>query len=96
MDDTPVIAQAPRLIVSPLEGEVLTAFSMDELVYNPTLEDWRTHNGIDISAALGDTVLSASSGTVLSVEDDALIATLMADDHGGAHQSVVLHGEHSA
>ena len=54
VDDTPVIAQAPRLIVSPLEGEVLTAFSMDELVYNPTLEDWRTHNGIDISAALGD------------------------------------------
>ena len=87
VDDTPVIAQAPRLIVSPLEGEVLTAFSMDELVYNPTLEDWRTHNGIDISAALGDTVLSASSGTVLSVEDDALMGTTVVIGHEGGYQT---------
>ena len=47
VDDTPVTPEAPRIIVSPLKGEVLTAFSVDQLVYNPTLEDWRIHDGLD-------------------------------------------------
>ena len=64
VDDTPVTPQAPRIIVSPLEGDVLTAFSVDRLVYNPTLEDWRIHNGLDIAAQEGTSVLAASSGTV--------------------------------
>lgn len=87
VDDTPVVAQAPRLIVNPLEGEVLTAFSMDALVYNPTLGDWRTHDGVDISAALGDSVLSACSGTVLSVEDDPLMGTTVVIGHDGGYQT---------
>ena len=44
VDHTPVTAEAPRLVVAPLRGDVLTAFSMEELVYSPTLGDWRTHN----------------------------------------------------
>ena len=70
VDDTPVVVEAPRLIVSPLNGEVVTVFSVDQLVYNETLADWRTHDGIDISAVQGTTVLAASSGTVSSVTDD--------------------------
>ena len=73
IDDTPVIAEAPRLIVTPVHGEVLMAFSMDELTYNPTMEDWRTHDGMDIEAASGTTVLAACNGTVHSVEDDAFL-----------------------
>ena len=32
IDDTPVVAEIPRQLVDPLEGEVVTAFSMEELV----------------------------------------------------------------
>ena len=49
-----VAAEAPRLVVTPLQGDVLTAFSMEELVYSPTLGDWRTHNGVDIAAQQGN------------------------------------------
>ena len=42
----PVTPVAPRLIVSPLSGETVAAFSMDELAYSETLADWRTHDGI--------------------------------------------------
>ena len=87
IDDTPVMAEAPRLIVNPLEGEVVAAFSMDALVYNPTLEDWRTHNGVDIAASAGDSVLAASSGTVLSVEDDPLMGTTVVIEHAGGYQT---------
>ena len=66
----PVTPVAPRLIVSPLSGETVAAFSMDELAYSETLADWRTHDGIDIKADAGTQVLAASSGTVLSVADD--------------------------
>ena len=86
-DDTPVVAEAPHLVVSPLRGEVVTAFSVDELVYNETLADWRTHDGIDISARAGTTVLAASAGTVLTVEDDALMGTCVTIEHSGGYQT---------
>ena len=62
VDDTPVIAEAPRLIVSPLNGEVVTVFAVDELVYNETMADWRTHDGLDIAAPQGTMVVIDHDG----------------------------------
>ena len=87
IDDTPVVAQVPRLVVSPLNGTILTAFSVDELVYSETFEDWRTHDGVDIAAEAGTTVLSASSGTVLSVKNDDMMGTTVVIDHGDGYQT---------
>ena len=87
VDDTPVVVEAPRLIVSPLNGEVVTVFSVDQLVYNETLADWRTHDGIDISAVQGTTVLAASSGTVSSVTDEPLMGTTVVINHDGGYQT---------
>ena len=87
IDDTPVIAEAPLQIVPPLEGEVLTAFSVDELLYNATLQDWRTHDGVDIAAAAGDAVLAACAGTVLAVEEDELMGTTVVLGHDGGYQT---------
>lgn len=86
-DDIPVAAEAPHLIVSPLRGEIVSAFSVDKLVYNETLADWRTHDGIDIAAQAGTHVLSASAGTVLAVEDDPLMGTTVVIGHDGGYQT---------
>ena len=86
-DPTPVAAEAPRLIVEPLRGEVLAAFSMEELVHSPTLGDWRTHNGVDIAAQQGTTVLAASAGAVLSVTDDPLMGTTVVLEHDNGYQT---------
>ena len=59
----PVIASAPRIIVPPLTGETVAAFSADALQYNDTLADWRTHEGLDIAAAEGTEVCAACAGT---------------------------------
>ena len=85
VDSTPVTAEPPRLIVEPLKGEVMTAFSMDQLVYSPTLADWRTHDGVDISAKPGATVLAATAGTVSSVEAHPLMGTTVVIDHQGGY-----------
>ena len=84
---TPVTPVAPRLIVSPLSGETVAAFSMDELIYSETLADWRTHDGIDIRADAGTQVLAACSGTVLSVSDDDLMGTTVVLAHDGGYET---------
>ena len=78
---------APRLVVAPLVGEEVAAFSVDELTYNETLGDWRTHDGIDIKADAGTQVLAASSGTVLSVADDDLMGTTVVIAHDGGYET---------
>ena len=87
LDDTPVVAEEPQVVVSPLQGEVGAAFSVDQLTYNETLGDWRTHDGIDIAAAEGTSVLAASGGTVLSVSDDLLMGTTVVLEHGNGYQT---------
>ena len=72
VDHTPVAAEAPRLVVAPLRGDVLTAFSMEELVYSPTLGDWRTHNGIDIAANTGCSVQAVADGVIDETGKDAM------------------------
>ena len=51
------------------------------------MDDWRTHDGLDIAAAAGDAVLAASAGTVLSVTDDALMGTTVVIGHGGGYET---------
>ena len=84
----PVTPVAPRLIVSPLSGETVAAFSMDELAYSETLADWRTHDGIDIKADAGTQVLAACSGTVTQVIDDDLMGTSVTIAHDDGYETI--------
>lgn len=58
--------------VKPVSGEVSQVFSGDELVYSKTLNDWRTHNGVDIACASDATVKSAVAGKVVNMYEDGL------------------------
>lgn len=75
-------AVASAAWVWPLEGQVVSAFSADSLSYNTALQDWRTHNGVDLSAQLGDPVAAAHAGTVISVRDDVLLGKTVTMDLG--------------
>lgn len=71
-----------RKLVMPLEGEILNEFSNGELVKSNTTGAWQTHNGIDISATLGDVVTASDSGTVSAVDEDPLWGYTVTIDHG--------------
>ena len=86
-DDTPVAPEAPMAVVSPLQGEVVAAFSVDQLLYDETMDDWRTHDGVDIAAPEGDPVLAACAGTVVSVADDVLMGTTVVLRHDGGYET---------
>ncbi len=87
VDDTPVMATAPNLIVWPLRGAVVAAFSVDELRYDETMGDWRTHAGVDLAAEVGTQVMAACAGTVSAVENDPLMGTTVVIKHGGGYQT---------
>ncbi|MCD7801810.1 MAG: peptidoglycan DD-metalloendopeptidase family protein [Clostridiales bacterium] len=67
---------------APVSGEAVAAFSDSELTYNAALEDWRTHNGVDLAAQVGEEVYAALDGEVLSVESDPLLGTVITLNHG--------------
>ena len=83
----PVEAAAELLpqVVSPLDGTTVTVFSMSELLYDETMADWRTHEGLDIQAAEGDAVKTAAAGEVTSVTRDELMVTTVCITHSGGY-----------
>ena len=80
----PVSVSEPAKIVSPVLGETVAVFSVEQLIYDATLGDWRTHDGVDIEAAAGTSVVAAAAGTVISVTEDGLLGvTVVVDHHNG-------------
>ena len=74
--------------VWPVRGSIDTPYAVETLVYDDTMADWRTHEGLDIACALGDQVIAAADGTVVSVRDDPLYGTTVELDHGSGVRSV--------
>lgn len=84
----PVVEEPSELlpqVVSPLDGTTVTVFSMNELLYDETMGDWRTHEGLDIQASDGDAVKTAAGGTVQSVTRDELMGTTVTIAHSGGY-----------
>ncbi|MBQ8320890.1 MAG: M23 family metallopeptidase [Clostridia bacterium] len=54
-------------LTSPVIGEVVKNHSLDTPVFSTTLNEWRVHTGIDISAELGDKVYAGADGEVTNV-----------------------------
>ncbi len=72
-------------VVSPLDGTTVTVFSMTELLYDETMADWRTHNGVDIQAGEGDAVKTAADGQVLAVGWDDMMGVTVVIEHAGGY-----------
>ena len=68
--------------VWPVEGELERLYDVDHLHYDVTMRDWRTHDGLDILAPLGQTVYAAMPGVVRFVQDDGFYGTFVTVDHG--------------
>lgn len=83
-------AQTPQKgsFQKPSNGKVINGFSGDELVFSKTMNDWRTHNGIDYAAEVGDRVLCTADGTVSKVYKDDLLGITVTVDHGDGIESL--------
>lgn len=75
-------APAEASFVMPVSGEISQKYSGDELVYNKTLNDWRTHNGVDIACAAGAEVKAAVAGKVVNIYDDGMWGQIVEIESG--------------
>lgn len=88
--ETPEPSRKPAALVftRPVNGPVIAAFSAETLLYDETMLDWRTHDGLDLAAEEGTRVLATAAGTVRERYDDDLMGTTLAIDHGKGLVSV--------
>lgn len=83
--DDPEAPEPVRATAWPVAGDMLQPYSVQELSYNATMRDWRTHSGVDLAASVGQTVTAAADGTVTaSYEDDYLGVTVVVS-HGDGY-----------
>ena len=66
----------------PVQGGVERSHDLENLSYDVTLRDWRTHEGIDIEAPIGAAVSASRAGTVESIENDDFYGTVVTVNHG--------------
>lgn len=74
--------------VSPVVGEITKGHSIDTPVFSDTLQEWRVHTGIDISAEEGTEVFAAADGTVSRVWSDPFLGKSVEVTHTGGVVSV--------
>lgn len=71
----------------PVQGEILKAFSIDNLLYSSTLDEWVVHNGIDIKADKTSVVKAAADGTVKSIKNDPRYGLTVVIEHNGSYKT---------
>ncbi len=88
--DTPPSSETNTLpeFSLPLDGEISIDFSDSVPVFSPTMEDWRTHLGVDVLAELGTDVLAVADGTVTNVWEDPFMGTCISIEHSGNAVSI--------
>ena len=71
-----------KLIFSvPITGEIQKMYSTDKVIYSKTLGQWKTHDGLDISADIGSDVYSIERGVVDDIYNDSFYGTTIVIEH---------------
>ena len=83
----PPVMEDVKFVV-PCEGKIQKGHSVTKLVFSETMQDYRTHSGIDISADVGTKVVAYSDGKIISVSDDPLMGKTITISHEGGLKSV--------
>ena len=74
--------------IFPVEGEILREYAKDKLVYSATLDEWVTHNGIDIKAEKTTVVKASAEGTVRSIKNDPRYGLTIVIEHVNGFKSL--------
>ena len=76
------------VFIMPTIGNISKSYSVDVLVYSDTMEDYRTHSGIDICAGTGEGVMAAADGVVSEVYAHPMMGYTVVVRHDGSAETV--------
>ena len=72
----------------PVYGDIAMVFSQDRLVYNPTLDQWRTNDDLRITAEEGTPVRAAAAGKVVEIGNDRVYGNFVRIDNGNGWETI--------
>ncbi|MCL2420611.1 MAG: peptidoglycan DD-metalloendopeptidase family protein [Defluviitaleaceae bacterium] len=75
-------------MIWPVYGDIAMVFSQDQLIYNPTLDQWRTNDDLRISAQEGTPVRAAAAGRVTEVGSDRVYGNFIRVDNGNGWETI--------
>ena len=78
----PTVGNIPELSL-PTSGKLIKHHSVDVQVFSQTLQEYRTHLGIDIATAAGAEVCAVADGSVAQIWEDPLMGYCVALSHDG-------------
>ncbi len=84
-----VIEEKKELIfIYPVEGEIIKEYSKDNLVFSETLQEWTTHNGLDIKADRTTVVKAAEEGMVTAIKNDPRYGLTVVIEHNDGYKTI--------
>ena len=72
----------------PTDGAMLNECSLEIPVYSITMEDYRTHVGVDLTSAPGDPVRACAGGIVTSIWDDPMMGRSISITHSSGIETI--------
>ena len=72
----------------PISGEIGLSYATEKLIYSNTLEEWITHNGIDILGEEAEPVKAIEAGTIESVKMDPRYGNTIIIKHNDEYKSI--------
>lgn len=74
---------------SPLNNaQIQKMYSIDKVIYSKTLQQWKTHDGIDVISESSSDVKSIEKGVVSNVYTDSFYGTTIEIEHINGYKSV--------
>lgn len=65
----------------PVFGEITFEYAQDKLVYSKTLDEWRSHSGLDLKADRGTPVKVVADGVITEIKNDPRLGVTIIVDH---------------
>ena len=81
-------AEEPKTYKRPVSGGIIKGYFPDSLVFSETMQDYRTHIGVDIASAIGENVCAYTDGTISKIEHDPFMGTTVEITHEGGVTTV--------
>ena len=72
----------------PLDGSVIVPCSVTSPIYSLTMNDFRTHGGVDIKAEVGTPVCACAAGEISEITEDPMMGTTVKIAHADGIESV--------
>lgn len=74
--------------INPTGGGLIKDYSMDVPVFSVTMEDYRTHNGVDIFVSPGERVMAAADGEITEIYEEPMMGVCVEVAHSGGAVTV--------